>query len=196
MNCFKEMNEKEHLDRVLISPKFSGKFTEACVAYQHWAPVQTDHNYWRTAVSCYSAACMQPSMDGNEKQILFYLVFPSLGVAVPMKSRDTVVFDSSFPHCASNYQVDDTIMVSFVANANTLHTQIKANHHHGKTVKHAATKGFGHVNNHHPANDTHQELIHQETQEGADPAADVQAVATVLPPTADVDVVSKKRRTS
>jgi hypothetical protein len=144
---------------------------------------------------------MQPSMDGNEKQILFYLVFPSLGVAVPMKSRDTVVFDSTFPHCASNYQVDDTIMVSFVENANTLHTQIMANHHHGETVKKAATnKGFGHVNNNqHQANYTHQELIHQENQESVDTvsaAADVQADATVPPPANNVRVVSKKRRTS
>jgi hypothetical protein len=92
-------------------------------------------------------------------------------------------------------------MVSFVANAKTLHTQIKANHH-GETVKKAATnKGFGHVNNNHrQANYTHQELIHQETQESAATvsaaAADDQAVATVLPPAADVHVVSKKRRTS
>jgi hypothetical protein len=88
------MNRFNELDRVFITRKCSGKFFEASVAYQHWAPVQTDDNYWRTAVVLYAAiSCMQP-MEGEEKQILFYLVFSFLGLAVPMKSRDVMVKNS------------------------------------------------------------------------------------------------------
>jgi hypothetical protein len=45
-----------------------------------------------------------------------------------MKSRDMLVFDPSFPHCASNHQMDDSVLLSFVANAKTLNAQIASNH--------------------------------------------------------------------
>jgi hypothetical protein len=125
-NYFNRLRAIENLHRVSLIGKKS-YFTEMSIAYQHWSPVESDSSsYYRKALSCYSVDCMRD--EGDKNQILYYIIFPSLGLAVPMKSRDTLVFDPSFPHCASNHQMDDSVLLSFVANAKTLNAQIASNH--------------------------------------------------------------------
>jgi len=59
-------------------------------------------------------------MDGENKEaILFYFVFPSVGIAIPMRSTDILVFDSKFPHCASNHRTQDGMIFSCFTSAKT-----------------------------------------------------------------------------
>ncbi len=49
---------------------------------------------------------------------LFYFCSPSISVAIPMRSADILMFNSSFPHCLTNYGNKDTVTFSLFTNSN------------------------------------------------------------------------------
>jgi hypothetical protein len=73
-----------------------GKFAAIAFATQYWSPCHTDDDIWyMQLLSCYSPSPVLG--DKINEEILFYFCFPSIGVAIPMRSTDILMSNSSFP---------------------------------------------------------------------------------------------------
>jgi hypothetical protein len=119
LSAFAKIREEGKLEDVLITGA-KGKFTQMALAKKYWSPLHLDDDFFPTALSCYSPSSVN---SGNVNEILYYFVFPTLGVAVPMRSMDMLVFNSRIPHCATNYRKDDAYIFSFFTSAKTTLTQ-------------------------------------------------------------------------
>jgi len=103
----------------------NGKCMQMAIGQRYWSPMHIDDDIWYTILSGYSQSTMNKK-DGD-KTILFYFIFPSLNLAIPMRSMDFLVFNSSFPHCASNYRIDDTFIFSCFSASKATHTHMADN---------------------------------------------------------------------
>ncbi len=118
-----KLREVDCLGDVLING-YKGRFSQMAIATGYWSPLHTDDDVFRTLLSCY---CKKKMNTKKKDDILFYFVFPSVGIAIPMRSTDILVFDSKFPHCASNYRCDDTFIFSCFTSAKTTNAHLANN---------------------------------------------------------------------
>ena len=109
------IREQEELGDVLING-YEGWFSQIAIATDYWSPLHTDVDIFRTLLCCYLERCEK---EKYKEEILFYFVFPSVGIAIPMRSTDILVFDSKIPHCASNTRDPDAIIFSCFTSAKT-----------------------------------------------------------------------------
>jgi len=105
--------------------KNRGKFMQMAIGQKYWSPMHIDDDIWYTALSGYSQSTM--NKKNGDKTILFYFIFPSLNLSIPMRSMDLLVFNSSFPHCASNYRIDDTFIFSCFSSSKATLTHMAHN---------------------------------------------------------------------
>jgi hypothetical protein len=85
-----KLREVDCLGDVLING-YKGRFSQMAIATGYWSPLHTDDDVFRTLLSCY---CKKKMNTKKKDDILFYFVFPSVGIAIPMRSTDILVFDS------------------------------------------------------------------------------------------------------
>jgi hypothetical protein len=113
---------REHLGlhKVFLNGK-KGRFSQIAIATGYWSPVHVDDDIFYTLLSAYCASVA--NKDGKD-EILFYFLFPSVKIAIPVRNMDVLVFNSEFPHCASNYRKEDTITFSLFASAKTATAQM------------------------------------------------------------------------
>ncbi len=83
------------------------------IAIGNWSPLHTDDDIFYTLLSCY---CRWKGRD--------FFLFPSVGMAELMRNTDILVFNSAFPHCASNSRREETITVSMFTGAKTAVAQM------------------------------------------------------------------------
>jgi hypothetical protein len=120
LNTFAKIREEGNLKDATINGE-KGKFTQIAVAQKYWSPLHVDDDIFPTVLSCYSKSCVD---SGNKDAILYYFVFPTLNVAVPMRSMDMLVFNSRIPHCATNYRVEDSFILSLFTSSKTANAQM------------------------------------------------------------------------
>ncbi len=110
-----KLREDAKLQEVFINGK-SGRFTQIAIATGYWSPIHIDDDIFYTLLSCF---CPSVANAAQCEEILFYFIFPSVGYAIPIRNTDILVFNSAFPHCASNYRKEDAITFSLFASAKT-----------------------------------------------------------------------------
>ncbi len=115
-----KLKQKLNLFRIMRSC-WKGRFSQVAIAIGNWSPLHTDDDFFYTLLSCY---CPTVATRAGREEILFYFLFPSVGMAVPMRNTDILVFNSAFPHCASNPRRDETITVSMFTGAKTAVAQM------------------------------------------------------------------------
>jgi hypothetical protein len=98
-----------------------GFITQFCVGVDYWSSIQIDNDYYYTTLSSLS-----DNMDDNS--ILFYFVFPSYRVAVPMRSGDVVCFNTLIYHCCTDPMTHGVKNFSWYVSAKTCNTQIVITH--------------------------------------------------------------------
>jgi hypothetical protein len=114
ISVLNHLKQEEALHGIMMNGE-EGKFAAIAFATQYWSPCHTDDDIWYTLLSCYSPSSVLE--DKMSDEILFYFCFPSIGVAIPMRSTDILMFNSSFPHCATNYRKKDTVTFSLFTNS-------------------------------------------------------------------------------
>jgi hypothetical protein len=60
------------------------------------------------------------------EEVLCYFIFPTIGMPVPMRNTDILLFDSSFGHCVTNYRHDDAFIFSLFTGSMTALTIMAA----------------------------------------------------------------------
>jgi hypothetical protein len=98
-----------------------GFATQFCVRVDYWSSIHIDNDFYYTTLSCLS-----DNMDDNS--ILFYFVFPSYRVAVPMRSGDVVCFNPLIYHCCTDPTTHGVNIFSCYVSAKTCNTQIAVTH--------------------------------------------------------------------
>jgi hypothetical protein len=117
------LRERDELGNVLING-YNGRFSQLAIATKYWVALHEDDDMFRTLLSCYAS---EKEKDKPNNDILFYFVFPSVGIAIPMRSTDILVFDSKFAHCASNYRCEDSLIFSCFTSSKTVNAHITNN---------------------------------------------------------------------
>jgi hypothetical protein len=90
-----------------------GFATQICVGVDYWSSIHIDNDFYYTNLSC-----LYDNMDDNS--ILFYFVFPSYRVAVPMHSRDVVCFNPLiYYYCTdpTTHRVKNAVVMSLQKHA-------------------------------------------------------------------------------
>jgi hypothetical protein len=90
-----------------------GMFCQAVVGLDYMVPMHEDDDYCPTAVVVFNSKLFEE--DNND--ILQWFCLPSLGIAISMRNRDMISFDSSIAHCVSNYRYEGTYIFSFFTSA-------------------------------------------------------------------------------
>jgi hypothetical protein len=103
---------------------WKGRFSQLAMATLYWSPCHVDDDIFYTLLSCYNHTMANRA---GKENILFYFLFPSAGIAVPMRTTDILVFNSAFPHCTSNYRFEETITMSMFTSAKTAVAQMANN---------------------------------------------------------------------
>jgi ectoine hydroxylase-related dioxygenase (phytanoyl-CoA dioxygenase family) len=92
--------------------------TQLCVGVDYWSSIHIDNDFYYNNLS--------DNMDDNS--ILFYFVFPSYRVAVPMRSGDVVCFNPLIYHCCTDPTTHGVKNFSCYVSAKTCNTQIAVTH--------------------------------------------------------------------
>jgi hypothetical protein len=71
-----------------------GFSTQFCIGVDYWLSVHINKDFYYTTLSCFSE-------DTSKNSLLFYFVFPSYRVAVPMRSGDVVCLNPLMYHCCT-----------------------------------------------------------------------------------------------
>jgi hypothetical protein len=104
ISILNHLKQEEGLHSIMMNGAGEeGKFAAIAFATQYWLPCHIDHHIWYMVLSCYS-----PSLTKPAKKLSFLLLLPSIGVTIPMRSTNILMFNSSFPH----YRKKDTVTFS------------------------------------------------------------------------------------
>jgi hypothetical protein len=116
-----EVYDHKHLDDGTARRGFATHF---CVDVNYWSIVHIDNDFYYTILLCLSA-------DRNDKFVLFYFVFPSYGVAVPMHSGDVVCYNPIIYHCCTDPVKAGVILFSCYVSEKTCNIQKAFEHGNG-----------------------------------------------------------------
>jgi hypothetical protein len=119
-----DMYAHKHLDK---DTSTRGFVTQFCVGVDYWSSIHIDNNFYYTTLSCLSE-----NIDDN--YILFYFVFPSYRIAVPMRSGDVVYFNPLIYHYYTDPMKHGVKKISCYVSAKTCNTQIALTHGNGETL--------------------------------------------------------------
>jgi predicted peroxiredoxin len=104
-----------------------GFATPFCVGVDYWSRIHIDNDFYYTTLSCVSE-----NMDDNS--ILFYFVFPSYIVDVPMRSGDVVCFYPLIYHCCNDPTKHGVKIFSCYVSAKTCNAHIALANANGETL--------------------------------------------------------------
>jgi len=100
VSVMNKLKEDNNLSEVLVNGD-CGMFTALALATKYWSPMHKDKDVFYTILSCHCPE--MESENGFDDDILFRFLFPTMNIDIPMRNTDILLFDSSFPHCATNY---------------------------------------------------------------------------------------------
>jgi hypothetical protein len=124
LSVFNKLRNEHGIEDACVNGDL-GYFTAMALATEYWSPLHTDNDLFYTLLSCYDPTMeLQKSFKHNT---LFYFCFPSVGYAVPMKNTDVLLFNSSFPHCATNFRYKTTRIFSLFTSATTIYSGMVGN---------------------------------------------------------------------
>jgi hypothetical protein len=86
------MYDHKHLYNETSRRGFATKF---CVGVDYWSSVHINNNFYYATLSFLSK-------NMNDNSILFYFVFPSYRVSVPMRSGDAGCINPLIYHCCTD----------------------------------------------------------------------------------------------
>ena len=72
--------------------------TQFSIGLEYWSCCHSDEDFFYTTLSCLSD---NPDDFG---EVLYYFVFPKWGVAVPLRSGETLAFNPLEEHCCTNFR--------------------------------------------------------------------------------------------
>jgi hypothetical protein len=124
LSIFNKLREEHEIGDACVNGN-KGYFTGMALATEYWSPLHVDNDLFFTLLSCFD-----PTMElknSYKENILFYFCFPSVGLAVPMRNTDVLLFNSSFPHCATNYRRKSTRIFSLFTSATTIYSGMVSN---------------------------------------------------------------------
>jgi hypothetical protein len=114
----------KHLDKETSTRGFA---TQLFVGVDYWSSIHIDNDFYYTTLSCLSE-----NIDDNS--ILFYFMFPSYRVDVPMHSGDVVCFNPLIYHCCTDPTKHGVKIFSWLFSAKKCNTQIALTHANGETL--------------------------------------------------------------
>jgi hypothetical protein len=119
-----DMCDRKHLDKDTSTRGFATQF---CVGVDYWSSIHIDNDFYYIHLFCLSE-------NTNDNSILFYLVFPSYRVAVPIRSGDVFCFNPLIYHCCTDLTKHGVKIFSCYVSAKTCITQIAFTHGNGETL--------------------------------------------------------------
>ena len=112
------LREDDEMGDVFVNG-MEGRFSQMAAATNYWSPLHIDDDLFWTLLTCCGESKLVWNKEsrkmGVSNDIICYFVFPSIGekgIAIAMRATDMLVFDSKFPHCASNILSEDAILLS------------------------------------------------------------------------------------
>jgi hypothetical protein len=100
LSAMAKLKEDSNLGEALVNGD-RGMFTALALAMEYWSPLHKDKDVFYTILSCHCPSMV--SENGFDEDILFRFLFPTMNMSIPMRNTDILLFDSSFPHCSTNY---------------------------------------------------------------------------------------------
>jgi hypothetical protein len=94
-----------------------GLHTQFCVFYNYCSPVHVDEDYYYCTLKVVSA---KQEFD----TILQYFCFPQMGVTIPLRNGDVLVFDPRQPHCASTPRFPTSYIASCYVSKKTIQAHV------------------------------------------------------------------------
>jgi hypothetical protein len=119
-----DMYDHKHLDTGTSTRGFA---TKLCVGVDYWSRIHIDKDFYYTTLSCLSK-------NTDDNSILFYFVFLSYRVAVPMCSGDVVCFNPLINQCCTDPTKHGIKKFSCYVSAKTCNAQIALTHGNGETL--------------------------------------------------------------
>jgi len=92
--------------------------TQFSIGKNYWSPVHVDNDNFYTTLGGHG------SVPGA---ILFYFVFPTYKVAVPMRAGDLLVFNPLVMHCCTNPTDTNNLIFSAYVSSKTVNTKVASN---------------------------------------------------------------------
>jgi hypothetical protein len=120
----RDMYAHKHLDKDMSTRGFATQF---CVGLYYWLSIHIDNYFYYTTLSCLSK-------NTDDNSILFYFMFPSYRVDVPMGFGDVVCFNPLIYHCCTDPTKHGVKKFSCYVSAKTCNTQIALTHGNGETL--------------------------------------------------------------
>jgi hypothetical protein len=100
LSVMAKLKEDSNLGEALVNGDH-GMFTALALAMEYWSPLHKDKDVFYTILSCHCP--LMVSDKGFDDDILFRFLFPTMNMSIPMRNTDILLYDSSFPHCSTNY---------------------------------------------------------------------------------------------
>jgi hypothetical protein len=115
---FKSLQETVGIPK--LSSASTGYGTQIAMGVDYWSSVHIDDDCFYSTLTCISLRNTNPGV------VLHYFLFPSVGVAVPIREGDVLVFNPLLPHGVTNATESGTVLCSLYVSGKTVDTQAAA----------------------------------------------------------------------
>ena len=88
--------------------------TQFAISRNYHSKAHTDTDYYYTLLT----VCAGEEVDDNHP--IYYFVFPTYGVMVPVSSGETILFQPHVMHCSSNPRTPNAFIMSAYVSAKTM----------------------------------------------------------------------------
>jgi hypothetical protein len=121
LSAMAKLKEDGNLGEALVNGD-RGMFTALALAMEYWSPLHKDKDVFYTILSCHCPSMV--SDKGFDDDILFRFLFPTMNMSIPMRNTDILLYDSSFPHCSTNYLFRESRIFSLFTAEKTVYAHL------------------------------------------------------------------------
>jgi hypothetical protein len=121
LSAMAKLKEDSNLGEALVNGD-RGMFTALALAMEYWSPLHKDKDVFYTILSCHCP--LMVSEKGFDDDILFRFLFPTMNMSIPMRNTDILLYDSSFPHCSTNYLFRENRIFSLFTAEKTVYAHL------------------------------------------------------------------------
>jgi hypothetical protein len=121
VSAMAKLKEDSNLGEALVNGDH-GMFTALALAMEYWSPLHKDKDVFYTILSCHCPSMV--SDKGFDEDILFRFLFPAMNMSIPMRNTDILLYDSSFPHCSTNYLFRENRIFSLFTAEKTVYAHL------------------------------------------------------------------------
>ena len=118
--------------RDIMFDKNNGRYSQMALTRRYWSPWHTDDDVMLTLLCVYSPVLAERQ---DFDAVLCFFVLPTLGIAIPMRNTDVILFDSTVGHCVTNYQYADAFIFSLYTGSRTVFAKMCANEENEEAAK-------------------------------------------------------------